>query len=90
MESIAAIDSFMIHTCKYSTASRRKLRGNYKDPESRWSKTTKGARYSYTSIFRRIREIKVREIMNPTSSVAMDSTGFKTAIRGRLAFQQMV
>ena len=45
MESIAAIDSFMIHTCKYSTASRRKLRGNYKDPESGWSKTTKGWSY---------------------------------------------
>ena len=41
MESIAAIDSFMIHTCKYSTAARRKVWGNYADPESGWSKTSK-------------------------------------------------
>ena len=39
-------------------------------------------RISYTSIFRRIRRIKVPEIMNPSSSVAVDSTGFKTTIRG--------
>ena len=39
-------------------------------------------RISYTSIFRRIRGIKVPEIMNPSSSVAIDSTGFKTTIRG--------
>ncbi len=45
MESIAAVDSFMIHTCKYSTAMRRKYRGNYRDPESGWSKTTKGWSY---------------------------------------------
>ena len=45
MESIAAMDSFMIHTCKYSTASRRKLWGKYRDPESGWSKTTKGWSY---------------------------------------------
>lgn len=37
---------------------------------------------SYTSIFRRVRKIKVPEIMNPSSSVAVDSTGFKTTIRG--------
>jgi hypothetical protein len=37
---------------------------------------------SYTSIFRRIRKIKVPEIINPSSSVAIDSTGFKTIIRG--------
>ncbi|QRF76199.1 Transposase DDE domain protein [Thermoplasmatales archaeon] len=37
---------------------------------------------SYSSIFRRIRKIKVPEIMNPSSSVAVDSTGFKTTIRG--------
>ena len=41
MEEIAAVDSFMIHTCKYSTAMRRKYWGRYKDPESGWSKTTK-------------------------------------------------
>jgi len=34
VESIAAIDSFMIRTCESSTAVRRKARGNYKDPES--------------------------------------------------------
>ena len=39
MESIAAVDSFMIHTCKYSTAARRKVWGNYRDPESGWLKT---------------------------------------------------
>ncbi len=45
LESIAAIDSFMIHTCRYSTAVRRKYWGNYKDPGSGWSKTTKGWSY---------------------------------------------
>jgi hypothetical protein len=45
MESIAAVDSFMIHTCKYSTAMRRKYWGNYMDPGSGWSKTTKGWSY---------------------------------------------
>ena len=39
-------------------------------------------RISYSSIFRRIRKIKVPEIMNASSSVAVDSTGFKTTIRG--------
>ena len=39
-------------------------------------------RISYTSIFRRIRKIRVPEIMNASSSVAVDSTGFKTTIRG--------
>ena len=42
MESIAAVDSFMIHTCKHSTAMRRKAWNNYKDPLSGCSKTTKG------------------------------------------------
>ena len=42
MESIAAVDSFMIHTCKHSTAMRRKAWNNYKDPVSGWSKTTRG------------------------------------------------
>ena len=45
MESIAAMDSFMIHTCKYSTAMRKKYWGNYMDPESGWPKTTKGWSY---------------------------------------------
>lgn len=45
IESIAAIDSFMIHTCKHSTAMRRKAWNNYKDPVSGWSKTTKGWSY---------------------------------------------
>ena len=39
-------------------------------------------RISYSSIFRRIRKIMVPEIMNASSSVAVDSTGFKTTIRG--------
>ena len=45
MKEIAAVDSFMIHTCKHSTALRKKDRGNYKDTESGWSKTTKGWSY---------------------------------------------
>ena len=45
LESIAAVDSFMIHTCKYSTAARRKAWRKYRDPESGWSKTTKGWSY---------------------------------------------
>lgn len=45
MKEIAAVDSFMIHTCKYSTAMRRKYWGNYRDPYSGWSKTTKGWTY---------------------------------------------
>jgi len=39
-------------------------------------------RISYTSIFRRIRKIKVPEIFHPCASVAIDSTGFKTTNRG--------
>ena len=34
VESIAAIDSFMIYTCKHSTAMRIKIWGNYKEPVS--------------------------------------------------------
>ena len=45
MKECAAVDSFMILTCKYCTALRRKHRGNYKDPESGWSKTTEGWSY---------------------------------------------
>ena len=41
VESIVAVDSFMIHTCKHSTAMRRKVWNNYKDHVSGWSKTTK-------------------------------------------------
>ena len=41
----AVVDSFMIHTCKYSTAMRRKYWGKYKDPFGGWSKTTKGWSY---------------------------------------------
>jgi transposase len=37
MKECAAVDSFMIHTCKYSTAMRRKAWGNYKDTYSGWS-----------------------------------------------------
>ena len=45
MKECAAMNSFMIHTCKYSTAMRRKVWGNYKDAYSGWSKTTKGWSY---------------------------------------------
>ena len=45
INEIAAFDSFMIHTYKYSTAERRRKYRNYKDPLSRWSKTTKGRSY---------------------------------------------
>ncbi len=45
IKECAAVDSFMIHTCKHSTASRRKVWGNYKDTGSGWSKTTKGWTY---------------------------------------------
>ncbi len=42
---VSAIDSFMIRTCKNSTADRRRKDGRYKDPLSGWSKTTKGWSY---------------------------------------------
>ena len=45
MEECAAMDSFTIHTCRYSTAMRRKPRGNYMDPESGWPRTAKGWTY---------------------------------------------
>ncbi len=45
VNEIAAFDSFMIHTCKQSTAERRRKYRNYKDPLSGWSKTTKGWSY---------------------------------------------
>ncbi len=45
INKIAAFDSFMIHTCKYSTAERRSKYSNYKDPLSGWSKKTKGWSY---------------------------------------------
>ena len=45
VESIAAMDSFMINTCKHSIAMRRKAWNNYKDPVSGWSKTIKGWSY---------------------------------------------
>ena len=35
----------MIHTSRYSTAARRRVWGNYTDPESGWSRTTKGWSY---------------------------------------------
>ena len=34
IESIAAVDSFMVHTCKHSPPMRRKAWNNYKDPVS--------------------------------------------------------
>ena len=39
-------------------------------------------RTSYSSIFKRIRNINVLKIRNASSCVAIDSTGFKTTIRG--------
>ena len=45
MESIAAIDSFMMHTCKHSPAMRRKAWNNDKDPVSGRSKTNRGWSY---------------------------------------------
>ena len=45
IESLAAVDSFMIHTCKHSAAMMRKAWNNYKDHVSGWSKTTKGWSY---------------------------------------------
>ncbi|MGC8672627.1 MAG: transposase [Thermoplasmata archaeon] len=41
----SAIDSFIVKTCKSSTASRRKNYGNYKDPLSSWGFSTKGWQY---------------------------------------------
>ncbi len=37
---------------------------------------------TYSALYLRIRKIKVPEICNPSASVAIDSTGFKTTIRG--------
>ncbi len=45
INQIAAFDSFMVHTCKDTTAERRMKYRNYKDPLSGWSKTTKGWSY---------------------------------------------
>ena len=44
-EECTAMDSFMIHTCKYSIAVRRNYWKKYKDHESGWSKTTRGWSY---------------------------------------------
>ncbi len=41
----AAIDSFIVKTCKQSTASRRRVRGNYRDQQSSWGFSTKGWEY---------------------------------------------
>ncbi len=45
MKECAAVNSFIIRTCKYSTAMRRKHWGNYRDSYGGWSKTTKGWSY---------------------------------------------
>ena len=42
VNEIAAFESFMVHTCKHSTAERRRKYSNYKDPLSGWPKATKG------------------------------------------------
>ena len=39
-------------------------------------------RISYSAIYLRMRRIKVPEIHNPSASIAVGSTGFKTTIRG--------
>ncbi|MVT13837.1 MAG: transposase [Euryarchaeota archaeon] len=41
----SAIDSFIVRSCKSSTASRRKNYGNYKDPLSFLGFSTKGWQY---------------------------------------------
>ena len=41
----AAIDSFIVKTCKQSTARRRRIYGNYKDQQSSWGFSTKGWEY---------------------------------------------
>lgn len=41
----AAIDSFIVKTCKQSAASRRRTYGNYEDEESSWGFSTKGWEY---------------------------------------------
>ena len=45
VNEIAAFDCFMIHTCKYTTAERRRKYRNYKDPLSGWSRATEGWSY---------------------------------------------
>jgi hypothetical protein len=41
----SAIDSFIVKTCKQSTAMRRRVHGNYKDKQSSWGFSTKGWEY---------------------------------------------
>ena len=41
----AAIDSFIVKTCKNSTAMRRKKYKNYRDQHSSWGFSTKGWEY---------------------------------------------
>ena len=38
----SAIGSLIVKTCKQSTASRRRIYGNYKDQQSSWGFSTKG------------------------------------------------
>ena len=40
------------------------------------------SKITYSAIYLRIRKIKVPEICKPSAYVAIDSTGFKTTIRG--------
>ena len=40
-----AIDSFIVKTCKNSTAIRRRAYGSYKDKQSSWGFSTKGWEY---------------------------------------------
>ncbi len=41
----SAIDSFVVQTCKYTTAQRRRRSGRYKDHDSSWGYGTKGFEY---------------------------------------------
>ncbi|WP_158303017.1 hypothetical protein [Kosmotoga olearia] len=48
----------MTKTCKAHTAQRRRRTGKYKDPQSSWTKTTKGWEYGrkvHMSVFGNIK-----------------------------------
>jgi hypothetical protein len=45
VNGIAAFDSFMVHTCRQSTAEMKRKYRNYKEPLSGWSRTIRGWPY---------------------------------------------
>jgi hypothetical protein len=51
-------------------------------PLRKISELLRTPKVTYSAIYLRIRRIKVPERCNPSASVAIDSTGFKTTIRG--------